>query len=102
MARPPVDWERYYKDYDLRDRVRLAILIVIALYPLFLILDKIFTPEYFATFVLIRLVVVVVSAGYLFVLPKVRASGGVIALGIAQSITATLGIAIMVQIMGGF
>jgi putative nucleotidyltransferase with HDIG domain len=102
MAEPRIDWERYYRDNQLRKRVRLAILIVIVLYPFFLILDKIYTPEHFGLFVLIRLVVVAVSAGFFFALPKIRASNGVVFLGIAQSITATLGIAIMVQIMGGF
>jgi putative nucleotidyltransferase with HDIG domain len=102
MAERQVDWERYYQDSDLRRRVRLAILIVIGLYPLFLILDRIYTPEHFGTFVVIRLVVVAVSAFYFFLLPKIRAARGVILLGIAQSLTATLGIAIMVQIMGGF
>ena len=102
MAEPRVDWERYYRDYELRKRVRLAILTVIGLYPFFLILDKIYTPEHFTTFVVIRLVVVAVSAAYLVLLPAVRSSRGVILLGIAQSMTATLGIAIMVQIMGGF
>ncbi|MBM3293189.1 MAG: response regulator [Candidatus Aminicenantes bacterium] len=102
MAEPRVDWDRYYRDHELRKRVRLAILTVIALYPLFLVLDKIYTPEHFGTFVLIRLVVVVVSAAYLVLLGQLRSPRGVILLGIAQSLTATLGIAIMVQIMGGF
>jgi putative nucleotidyltransferase with HDIG domain len=102
MAKSRVDWDRYYKEYDLRGRVRLAILTVIGLYPIFLILDRIYTPEHFRIFVTIRLLVVAVSATYLILLPRIQTSRGIILLGIAQSMTATLGIAIMVQIMGGF
>jgi putative nucleotidyltransferase with HDIG domain len=102
MAEMRSDWERYFKESDLRGCVRLSIRIVIGLYPLFLILDRIYTPEHFGAFVVIRLVVVAISAAYFLLVPKIRSSRGLILLGTAQSLTATLGIAVMVQIMGGF
>lgn len=52
---------RYYEEYDLRGRVKLSIILSALFYPGFLILDAIYTPEYFSTFLIIRGVVIALN-----------------------------------------
>jgi response regulator RpfG family c-di-GMP phosphodiesterase/signal transduction histidine kinase len=94
--------KRYYAEYDLRKRVRLSIILSIIFYPSFLILDVIYTPEHFSTFVIIRMVVIVLNLVLLISHRPTKSVRGQLNLGMALLIIDAFGIAIMIQIMGGF
>ena len=93
---------RYFKEYDLQGRVKLSIILSMVFYPGFLVLDIIYTPKYFVEFFIIRLVVVILNAVLLVLHRKARSIRGLLTLGMALLIIDAFGIAIMIQIMGGF
>jgi len=94
--------KRYFREYDLRGRVKLSIILSMVFYPGFLILDLIYTPEYFRVFLIIRLVVIVLNAVLLILHRKSHSIRALLTLGMALLIIDAFGIAIMIQIMGGF
>lgn len=94
--------KRYYDEYDLRGRVKLSIILSAIFYPSFLILDAIYTPEYFSTFLIIRLVVIAVNLVLFLIHSRTESVRGQLNLGIILLIVDAFGIAIMIQIMGGF
>jgi putative nucleotidyltransferase with HDIG domain len=94
--------ERLYKENDMKGRARLAILISMVLYPSFLILDWVYTPQFFRLFLSIRLVVVALHFLLLFLYTRTKTNRGYINLGMAMVVFDAIGIAIMIQIMGGF
>ena len=46
--------ERLYTEYDLKGRVKLAIIISMILFVSFLLLDWVYTPQHIKTFTIIR------------------------------------------------
>jgi putative nucleotidyltransferase with HDIG domain len=94
--------KRYFKEYDLRGRVKLSIILSMIFYPGFLILDLIYTPEYIIEFLIIRLVVIILNAVLLILHRKAHSIRSLLTLGMALLIIDAFGIAIMIQIMGGF
>ncbi|MBD3415085.1 MAG: response regulator [Candidatus Aminicenantes bacterium] len=94
--------KRYFKEYDLRGRVKLSIILSMIFYPGFLVLDLIYTPEFFLDFLVIRIVVVILNAVLLIFHRKAQSIRYLLWLGMALLIIDAFGIAIMIQIMGGF
>ena len=94
--------ERLIKENDMKGRTRLAIYISMVLYPSFLILDWVYTPQFFRLFLIIRLVVVALHFVLLFLYTRIKTNRGYINLGMAMVVFDATGIAIMIQIMGGF
>jgi response regulator RpfG family c-di-GMP phosphodiesterase/signal transduction histidine kinase len=94
--------ERLNKEYDMRGRARLAIIISMILYSSFLFLDWVYTPQYFKLFFIIRMVVVALHVVLLLLYTRTKTNRGYINLGMAMVIFDAAGIAIMIQIMGGF
>jgi response regulator RpfG family c-di-GMP phosphodiesterase/signal transduction histidine kinase len=94
--------ERLQRDNDLKGRALTAILISMVLYPSFLLLDLIYTPQFFHLFLIIRLVVVALHGVLLFLYTRTKTNRGYARLGMAMVVFDALGIALMIQIMGGF
>jgi response regulator RpfG family c-di-GMP phosphodiesterase/signal transduction histidine kinase len=94
--------ERLNKEYDLRGRAKLAIYISMILYPSFLLLDWVYTPQFFRLFLIIRLVVVALHLVLLVLYTRTKTNRGYINLGMAMVIFDAAGIALMIQVMGGF
>jgi putative nucleotidyltransferase with HDIG domain len=94
--------ERLYKEYDMRGRAKLAIIISMILYPSFLLLDWVYTPQFLRLFLTIRLVVVLLHVLLLFLFTRTKTNRGFINLGMAMVIFDAAGIATMIQVMGGF
>ena len=94
--------ERLYKEYDLAGRVRLATVLSMILYPSFLLLDAIYSPQYLRLFIIIRLSVVIICLLFLALLKRTKTNRGFINLGMAIALVDAVGIAIMIQVMGGF
>ena len=93
---------RYFKEYHLRGRVKLSIILSMIFYPAFLILDIVYTPELFLEFLIIRAVVVALNGVLLFLHSKTRSIRRLLQLGMALLIIDAFGIALMIQMMGGF
>ncbi len=94
--------KRYFKEYDLRGRVKLSIILSMVFYNGFMILDLIYTPEFFFEFFIIRMAVLILNAVLLILYRSTHSIRGLLALGMALLIIDAFGIAIMIQIMGGF
>jgi putative nucleotidyltransferase with HDIG domain len=102
MGKPKSFEERYYTEYKLRKRVRLSLILSMIFYPSFALLDVIYTPECFVSFLIIRLIVVLLNAVMLSSVNIVKSTRGLLNLAMAFLIIDALGIALMTQIMGGF
>jgi response regulator RpfG family c-di-GMP phosphodiesterase/signal transduction histidine kinase len=94
--------ERLNNENNLRARARLAIIISMFLYPAFLILDAIYTPMFFRRFLVIRLSVVAIHVLLLIAFSRTKSNRGFINLGMIMCLVDAAGIAIMIQILGGF
>ena len=94
--------EKLNNAYDMRGRAKLAIYISMFLYPSFLILDLIYTPQFFKLFLIIRMVVVGLHVVLLLLYTRTKTNRGYVRLGEAMVIFDAVGIAIMIQVMGGF
>ncbi len=94
--------ERLNNENNLRARARFAILISMFLYPAFLILDAIYTPTLLRQFLIIRLSVVAIHVLLLIAFSRTKSNRGYINLGMIMCLSDAAGIAIMIQILGGF
>lgn len=94
--------KRYFKEYHLQSRVKLSIILSMIFYPGFLILDIIYIPELFFEFLIIRAVVVALNGVLLFLHSKTHSIRRLLQLGMALLIIDAFGIALMIQMMGGF
>ena len=94
--------DRLNKEYDLKGRTRLAAILSIFLYLSFLGLDAIYTPHFFKTFLFIRLVVVGIVAVIIVLLGRVKTTQGTMNLALTLALVDAAGIAVMIQILGGF
>lgn len=94
--------ERLNFEHNLKGRTRLAVVLSLILYLSFLILDAVTAPLYFQTFLIIRLIVAALHITLLVVSSKIQTNRGFIRLGMALVIFDAAGIAIMIQILGGF
>jgi len=94
--------ERLYTEYDLKGRVRMAIVISIILFVSFLLLDWIYTPQYLKTFAIIRFSVAALEFILLVIAKRVQSHRGFINLAMIMVLADAVGIGIMIQILGGF
>ncbi len=94
--------ERLNREYDLRGRTRRVIYLSAVLYLLFLILDATFAVPHFQTFLIIRLVVLAAHGLLLLLLARLKTDRAISNLAFALTIFDVAGIAVMIQILGGF
>ena len=94
--------ERLYTEYDLKGRVRTAIVISIILFVSFLLLDWIYTPQYLTTFAIIRFSVAALEIILLVIAKRVQTHRGFLNLAMIMVAADAIGIGIMIQILGGF
>jgi putative nucleotidyltransferase with HDIG domain len=94
--------ERLNREYDLKGRTRLAAFLSIVLYLTFIGLDAIYAPHYFLTFLCIRLSVVAIVVALIVLLSRTKTTQGAMNLALFLAMVDAAGIAIMIQILGGF
>jgi len=94
--------ERLGKDYDLGGRTRLVIILSAVLYAFFLVLDAVHAPQYFRTFLIIRLVVIAAHGVLLLLLPRIKGNRGYRNIAIVLTVFDVAGIALMIRLLGGF
>lgn len=94
--------KRLNREHDLRGRTRRVIFLSAVLYVLFLFLDAIFAGPRFRLFAVIRLVVLAAHGLLLVLLRRVKTDRGCANLAFALTIFDVSGIAIMIQLLGGF
>jgi len=94
--------ERLSREYDLKGRTRLILLISGILYPSFLILDAIYAAPYFRLFLAIRMIVLAAHLVFLVVITRVRSYRGFTNVCIGLTLFDVGGIAVMIQVLGGF
>ena len=103
MANPFTPFEeRLYTEYDLKGRVRLAIIISMILFVSFLLLDWVYTPQHIKTFAIIRFSVALLEFFLLVMARRTESHRGFLNLAMAMVIIDAVGIAVMIQILGGF
>ena len=95
-------FERLESEYDLHGRTLRVIIFSAILYTSFLLLDWIFAPAKFTEFLIIRLVVLAVHAALFIYLRRIRTNRGAENVAIILTIVDVAGIALMIQILGGF
>jgi putative nucleotidyltransferase with HDIG domain len=94
--------ERLYQEYDLKGRVKLAIIISMILFISFLLLDWIYTPQYLTTFAIIRFSVAGLELLLLVIAKRTESHRGFLNLAMAMVLLDAIGIGIMIQVLGGF
>ena len=94
--------DRLNQEYDLKGRTRLAAYLSLALYAMFIGLDAIYTPQYFLTFLFLRLAVMAAVGVILVALTKVEAGRAIMNLAVTLALIDAAGIAVMIYILGGF
>ena len=94
--------DRLEKEYDLHGRTLRVIVFSAALYTTFLILDWIYTPNTFLLFLVIRLTVLAVHGVLFMLLRRIKTSQGAEYIAITLTVVDVAGIALMIQILGGF
>ncbi len=103
MVRKDLAFEEWlYTEYDLRKRTGLVIILSAILYLSFLVLDAIYAAKFFQILLIIRLIVLFAHVVLFFLLSRVHTNHGYVKLAIALTIFDVAGIAIMIQILGGF
>jgi putative nucleotidyltransferase with HDIG domain len=93
---------RYFEEFKLRERLKLALILSIILYPSFLILDAIVTPDRLKAFFIIRLAVIFLNALLFLLLHYTKSYKGVLNLCMTLLVLDGAGISLMVFLMGGF
>ncbi len=94
--------DRLNQEYDLKGRTRLAAYLSLALYAMFIGLDAIYTPQYFLTFLFLRLAVMAAVGVILVALTKVETGRAIMNLAVTLALIDAAGIAVMIYILGGF
>ena len=94
--------ERLYTEYDLRKRTGLVIILSAIFYLSFLVLDAIYAAKFFQILLIIRLIVLFAHVVLFFLLSRIHTNHGYVKLAIALTLFDVAGIAIMIQILGGF
>jgi response regulator RpfG family c-di-GMP phosphodiesterase/signal transduction histidine kinase len=94
--------DRLNQEYDLKGRTRLAAYLSLALYAMFIGLDAIYTPQYFLTFLFLRLTVMAAVGVILVALTKVETGRAIMNLALTLALIDAAGIAVMIYILGGF
>jgi putative nucleotidyltransferase with HDIG domain len=90
------------QEYNLKGRTRLAAYLSIVLFTLFIGLDAVYTPQYFMTFLFIRLGVIAAVGLILLILSKTKTSRAVMNVALVLALVDAAGIAVMIYLLGGF
>jgi len=80
----------------------MAAYLSLALYSVFIGLDAVYTPQYFLTFLFLRLGVMAAVGVILLLLNKIKTGHGVMNLALVLALVDAAGIAVMIYILGGF
>ncbi len=80
----------------------MAAYLSLALYSVFIGLDAVYTPQYFLTFLFLRLGVMAAVGVILLLLNKIKTGHGVMNLALVLALIDAAGIAVMIYILGGF
>ncbi len=80
----------------------MAAFLSLALYTVFIGLDAVYTPQYFLTFLFLRLAVMAAVGVILLLLNRIKTSHGVMNLALVLALIDAAGIAVMIYILGGF
>ena len=80
----------------------MAAFLSLALYTVFIGLDAVYTPQYFLTFLFLRLGVMAAVGVILLLLNRIKTSQGVMNLALVLALIDAAGIAVMIYILGGF
>ncbi|MCK7489891.1 MAG: hypothetical protein MZU79_06425 [Anaerotruncus sp.] len=80
----------------------MAAFLSLALYTVFIGLDAVYTPQYFLTFLFLRLGVMAAVGVILLLLNRIKTSQGVMNLALVLALVDAAGIAVMIYILGGF
>ncbi len=94
--------DRLYKEYDLRGRVKLAVILSMILFVAFLLLDAVYSPQFLSIFALIRFSVAALHVGLLLIIPRTHTNRGLINVAMALVVFDAAGISLMIQFLGGF
>lgn len=94
--------DRLNQEYNLRGRTRTAAYLSLVLYAMFIGLDAVYTPQYFLTFLLLRLGVMAGVGIILYALRKARSGRTTMNLALGLALLDAAGIAVMIYILGGF
>jgi response regulator RpfG family c-di-GMP phosphodiesterase/signal transduction histidine kinase len=94
--------DRLNQEYNLRGRTRTAGFLSLVLYAMFIGLDAVYTPQYFLTFLLLRLGVMAGVGAILYALRKARSGRATMNLALSLALLDAAGIAVMIYILGGF
>jgi putative nucleotidyltransferase with HDIG domain len=90
------------QEYNLRGRTRTAGFLSLVLYAMFIGLDAVYTPQYFLTFLFLRLGVMAGVGAILYSLRKARSGRTIMNLALSLALLDAAGIAVMIYILGGF
>ena len=80
----------------------MAAFLSLALFTVFIGLDAVYTPQYFLTFLFLRLGVMAAVGVILLLLKRAKSSQGVMNLALVLALVDAAGIAVMIYILGGF
>jgi putative nucleotidyltransferase with HDIG domain len=95
--------ERLNREYDLRRRTGIVIILSAVLYLSFLALDAVYVPRnIFGLFLLIRLIVLAAHGLLFALLFRIRSEQGFANICIALTVFDSVGIAVMIHLLGGF
>ena len=94
-------FERLGEEYDLRGRTQWVIFFSAILFAAFILLDRLYVPPMFHTFLLIRLAVLAGHGLLLLILRRTRSNRGAEMVAIALTVLDAGGISIMIQMLGG-
>ncbi|NMD09906.1 MAG: hypothetical protein GYA74_01890, partial [Acidobacteria bacterium] len=94
-------FERLGEEYDLRGRTQWVIFFSAILFAAFILLDRLYTPPMFHTFLVIRLAVLAAHGVLFLILRRTRSNRGAEMVAIALTVVDAGGISIMIQMLGG-
>jgi putative nucleotidyltransferase with HDIG domain len=103
MAKYDPEFEdRLNQEYNLKGRTRTAAYLSLVLFAMFIGLDAIYTPQFFLTFLFLRLGVMATVVLILYLLTKAETSRATMNLALTLALVDAAGIAVMIYILGGF
>ncbi|MBN2266569.1 MAG: hypothetical protein JW775_12225, partial [Candidatus Aminicenantes bacterium] len=103
MASHDLEFEdRLNREYDLNGRTRMAAYLSLVLYAIFIGLDAVYTPQFFVTFLFLRLAVMAIVVGIIYALHKVDSGHRVMNIAFMLAFVDAAGIAVMIYMLGGF
>ena len=94
--------DRLNQEYDLKGRTRTAAYLSLVLYAMFIGLDAVYTPQFFLTFLFLRLGVMAAVGVILLLLNKAKTGRAIMNIALTLALVDAAGIAVMIYMLGGF